>query len=61
MHGPVVLVAQLDQVVQIGAAAVHPVADVVHVGELGMRASREATTFVTPTDLQPLSIARVVP
>ena len=61
MHGPVVLVAQLDQVVQIGGAPVHPVADVVHVGELGVRAAGEATASVTPTDLDPLRFGRVAP
>src|ERR1700728_5099750 len=41
VNGPVVLVAQLDQVVEIGRPTIDPVSDVVQVRELDMGASGE--------------------
>ncbi|HEY6427115.1 MAG TPA: hypothetical protein VIX84_07760, partial [Acidimicrobiales bacterium] len=61
MHGAVVLVAQLDQIVEVGAAVVDPVPDVVHVSELRVRTPGKATALVTPSDFDPLRVARVPP
>ena len=46
------LVTELDEVVEVGRPAVDPVPDVVHVGELGVRAAGETTSLVPPPDLQ---------
>ena len=59
MHRPVVLVAQLDQVVEVGGAAVDPVPDVVDVRELHVGAPGEAATLVTAADDDPLGVRGV--
>ena len=53
------LIAQLDKVVEVGEAAIDPMPNVMHVGELGVCAAREPATLVTPPYLQTLGVARV--
>ena len=55
------LITQLDQVVEVGGAAVDPVPDVVDVGELGVRAAGEAAPLLAAPDLQPLGLTRIPP
>ena len=53
------LIAELDKVVEVGEAAVDPMPNVMHVGELGVCAAGEPATLVTPPDFQTLGVARV--
>ena len=53
------LVAQLDEIVEVGGAAVDPVPHVVDVGELGVRAAGEAASLVAASDLHPLGVTRI--
>jgi hypothetical protein len=55
------LITQLDEIVEVGGSAVDPVADVVDVGELGVRASGEAASLVAAPDLDPLGVTRIPP
>ncbi len=55
------LVTELNEVAHIGRPVVDPVHDVVHVGELGVRATREPASLVAPPDLNPLGDAGVPP
>ena len=57
----VMLVAELDEVAQVGRAVLDPVPDVMHVGELGVRATRETAPLVPPPDLNPLGVTRIAP
>jgi hypothetical protein len=54
-----VLIAQLDEVRNVGRPTVDPMVDMVDVGELGVGAAREPASLVTSSDFQPLSVARV--
>ena len=55
------LVTQLDEIVEVGGAAVDPVPHVVDVGELGVRAAGEAASLVAAPDLHPLGVTRIPP
>ena len=55
------LIAELDQVVDVRRPAVDPVPDVVHVGELGVGAAGKPASLVPAPDLEPLGVARVSP
>ena len=55
------LIAQLDEVVEVGGTAVDPMPDVVHVGELGVRAAGEPAPLVAPPDLHALGVTGVPP
>jgi hypothetical protein len=58
VDGPVVLVAQLDQIGQVSRAAVAPMDHVMDVGEFGIGAPRPAAAPVTAPDLDPLRVGR---
>src|SRR5580692_4249334 len=55
------LVAELDKVAQVGRPVVDPVDDVMHVGELSVRAAGEPASLVAAPDLNPLGVAGVAP
>ena len=61
VHAAVMLVAEFDEVVQVGRPVVDPVHDVVHIGELRVRAAREPTSLVTSPDLDPLGVSGIPP
>ena len=50
------LVAEFDEVGQVSRSVVHPVPDVVDIGEFGVRAPRESATLVAPPDGDALEI-----
>ena len=54
------LITKLDEILDVGGAAVDPVPDVVDVGELGVRAAREAAPLVVSPDLHPLGVTRIL-
>src|SRR5580692_3447030 len=55
------LVAELDEVAEVGRPVLDPVDDVMHVGELGVRAAGEPASLVAAPDLNPLGVAGVAP
>ena len=57
----VMLIAEFDEVAQIGWAVFDPVPDVMDVGEFGVGAPRETASLVPPTDLDPLGVTRIAP
>lgn len=54
-----VLVAELDQVAQVGWTALDPVCDVMDVGELGVTTPWETAALVAPADLEALRVTGV--
>jgi len=54
-----VLVAELDQVLNVRRSTVHPVPYVMDVGEFRVGAAGEPATFVTPPDLHSLGITGI--
>lgn len=53
------LVAQFDEILEVGGPAVDPMPHMVDVGEFGVGATGKPTAFVASSDLQTLTVARV--
>ncbi len=59
VNGPVVPLAERDQVLKISRTTLGPVADMVDIREFGEGAAREPAALVSPGDLDPLSHRRI--
>jgi hypothetical protein len=56
-----VLVAELDEILDVGLPTIDPMPHVVDVGELGVGATGEPASLVTPPDFHPLGVTGVPP